>query len=138
MHHIMIEIYQNHTQILLSTLDSIIFVMARYQNSDGQRRHGFSDYERQKFVLTTKNTPAYYNESLLAGQATSSIARLINYSFAGVDIISLPNFDFGCIYIEVLNITIPLLMIRLAAKPYRYKGGLLYLKHRPRPAVHYA
>ena len=57
----------------------------------------------KKFILTTKNTPAHYNESLLAGQATSSIVKLINYGFAGVDIISLPNFDFGCILHNIIH-----------------------------------
>ena len=44
----MIEICQIDPQILLSILDSTLLVMGRSQNSERQRRHGFSDFERQK------------------------------------------------------------------------------------------
>ena len=47
-YHITIEIYQINPQILLSILNSTLLVISRSQNSKGQRRHGFSDFDRQR------------------------------------------------------------------------------------------
>ena len=47
-YHTTIKIYQINPQILLSILNSTLLVISRSQNSKRQRRHGFSDFERQK------------------------------------------------------------------------------------------
>ena len=53
--------------------------MARHQNSERQRRHGFSDFERQKIRAHYQSHP-HLLQSQLAQWATNFFRRRINQS----------------------------------------------------------
>ena len=75
----MIKIYQIKPQILLSILDSTLLIMGRSRNSERPRRHGFSDFERQKIRAHHQKHPGLL-QSEVARWASDFLCRKINQS----------------------------------------------------------
>ena len=60
-------------------LPSTLFIMAKHQNSERQRRHGFSDFKRQKIHIHYQSHP-HLLQNQLAQWATNFFCCKINQS----------------------------------------------------------